>query len=387
MADPFEVRMRFTNQLRQLSASVTSSQKAAQYALRHKDLAEDLHSCILEQLERSNLNMRANIMYFIEHFLDMAHKDGQEDYIRMMQRDIIRVVDAVAPDDGSGAANVKVVRKVLQALHAKSFLDSTILDDIFEVLRERGESYLNESSQGDLILSPSSAPLTDMPPSQTAIHAAPPPPPPSSTSTSHQQHHSSSGGGSGHANLSKRGGGINTAAPRLDKKQVEQRIEEDRERHKRLRENIWAVPSGEEMDRLMEETSELGEDDMRQVWEEQEEWERSLQAGIPGTGTNGTGCTHTSAHGGSEAERKETRNGDGGSNGVKNGDTANGDGKNGDAEKNGDDSKGKNKEPMSITAEIAEIKRKQQQEQEEKERQEKEQQEKDKDGDVEMSSA
>lgn len=44
--------MRFTNQLRQLSASVTSSQKAAQYALRHKDLAEDLHSCILEQLER-----------------------------------------------------------------------------------------------------------------------------------------------------------------------------------------------------------------------------------------------------------------------------------------------------------------------------------------------
>jgi hypothetical protein len=52
MADPFEVRMRFTNQLRQLNASVTSAQKAAQYALKHKDMAEDLHSCILEQLER-----------------------------------------------------------------------------------------------------------------------------------------------------------------------------------------------------------------------------------------------------------------------------------------------------------------------------------------------
>lgn len=51
-------------------------------------------------------------MYFIEHFLDLAQKDGHGDYIRMMQRDIIRVVDAVAPDDGSGAANVKVVRKV-----------------------------------------------------------------------------------------------------------------------------------------------------------------------------------------------------------------------------------------------------------------------------------
>lgn len=50
-------------------------------------------------------------MYFIEHFLDLASRDGHPDYIRMMQRDIIRVVDAVAPDDGSGAANVKVVRK------------------------------------------------------------------------------------------------------------------------------------------------------------------------------------------------------------------------------------------------------------------------------------
>lgn len=58
------------------------------------------------------MNTRANIMYFIEHFLDLANKDGHVDYVRMMQRDIIRVVDAVAPDDGSGAANVKVVRKV-----------------------------------------------------------------------------------------------------------------------------------------------------------------------------------------------------------------------------------------------------------------------------------
>lgn len=58
------------------------------------------------------MNIRANIMYFIEHFLDVAQKEGNGDYVRMMQRDIIRVVDAVAPDDGSGAANVRVVRKV-----------------------------------------------------------------------------------------------------------------------------------------------------------------------------------------------------------------------------------------------------------------------------------
>lgn len=55
MADPFEVRMRFTSQLQHLNASVTSSQKAAHYALKYRDMDEDLHSCILEQLERVRL--------------------------------------------------------------------------------------------------------------------------------------------------------------------------------------------------------------------------------------------------------------------------------------------------------------------------------------------
>ena len=130
MADPFEVRMRFTSQLQHLNASINSSQKAAHYALKYRDMDEDLHSCILEQLERvchqqkhrqcevkadslkNSMNNRANIMYFIEHFCEMAQRENHVEFVRMMQRDILRVVDAVAPADGSGAANVKVVRRV-----------------------------------------------------------------------------------------------------------------------------------------------------------------------------------------------------------------------------------------------------------------------------------
>lgn len=50
---------------------------------------------------------------------------------------------------------------------------------------------------------------------------------------------------------------------RLDKRQIEQRIEEDRERHKRLRESIWAVSADEdqEFERLWDEGSEVGDDD------------------------------------------------------------------------------------------------------------------------------
>ena len=57
---------------------------------------------------------------------------------------------------------------------------------------------------------------------------------------------------------------------RLDKRQIEQRIEEDRERHKRLRESIWAVGADddEEFERLWDEVSDIGEDDYLAAEEE-----------------------------------------------------------------------------------------------------------------------
>lgn len=58
------------------------------------------------------MNVRANIMYFLEHLCDMSQRENHFEFVRMLQRDILRVVDAVAPEDGSGAANVKVVRRV-----------------------------------------------------------------------------------------------------------------------------------------------------------------------------------------------------------------------------------------------------------------------------------
>lgn len=54
-----------------------------------------------------------------------------------------------------------------------------------------------------------------------------------------------------------------SGARKQDKRQIEQRIEEDRERHKRLRESIWAVPSDgdKEFEKLWDDASDIGEDD------------------------------------------------------------------------------------------------------------------------------
>jgi CTD kinase subunit gamma len=79
------------------------------------------------------------------------------------------------------------------------------------------------------------------------------------------------GGMSGVAESSIKGTKQAAAAPRLDKKQIEQRIEEDRERHKRLREHQWAIPvdnDDAEFYQMLDETSSIGSDDYR-VFEEE----------------------------------------------------------------------------------------------------------------------
>lgn len=82
-----------------------------------------------------------------------------------------------------------------------------------------------------------------------------------------------------------RNGRVSSAgAPKaLDKKQIEQRIEEDRERHKRLREHQWAVPLPDgkpgddddiEFEKMWDETSSLNSDDYQAMEEEAEQREQ-----------------------------------------------------------------------------------------------------------------
>lgn len=69
------------------------------------------------------------------------------------------------------------------------------------------------------------------------------------------------------------------APQRLDKRQIEQRIEEDRERHKREREHIWAISAGweTEMNKLWEETSNFGDDDDTLLADEVEELGKEME--------------------------------------------------------------------------------------------------------------
>lgn len=171
-------------------------------------------------------------MYFIPHLCTLSTLEGHPEYTRFIQRDILKIIDLVAPDDGSGAANVKVVRKVLADLQSKNYLQPQTVVELEDCIKDRdavgGEVGMADEGDGR--------------------------------------------GMNGVGEVRGKGtpGGMGVGSVRLDKRQIEQRIEEDRERHKRLRESIWAVGAGEgeEFEKLMDETSELGEDDFLEVDEE-----------------------------------------------------------------------------------------------------------------------
>ncbi|KAH0289391.1 CTD kinase subunit gamma [Aureobasidium namibiae CBS 147.97] len=222
--DPFEVRMRFNSQLQHLNASVTSAQKAALWAIKYREWDEDLHSCILENLERNSLNNRANIFYFFETLCDVASAANHVEFVRMMERDILRIVDLVAPEDGSGAANVKVVRKVLRNLAGKKYLQAQTVEELEDCIKDR-------DNIGGMA---------------------------GTASPEEAQRHSN--------------GNV-----RVEKRQAEQRIEEDRERHKRLREGIWAV-NEDELDKVWLEAVDVLQDDHRTATEE--DTERVQYAGL-----------------------------------------------------------------------------------------------------------
>ena len=227
--------MRFTTLLSHLSASTTSLIKTTHYALKHRDMDEDLHSCILECLERGhNMNNRANIMYFLEQHCEINGREGGHvGFVEMVRRDIGRIVEAVA----QSGANVKVVRRVVSGLGERGVLEGSVVGEIEEGLRMREERLgreLDEQGVEDRVMDEKDGKGGEL--EMVESNRVTP-----------------------KTREDKKANGVS----KVDKRAIEQRIEEDRERNKRLRESMWAVNGDDEqeLDKMWEEGSDLNEDD------------------------------------------------------------------------------------------------------------------------------
>lgn len=190
-------------------------------------------------------------MYFLEHFCELAIKENHGAYVEMVARDMGKIVAAVVEGGGKGGngaagagANIKVARKVVGDLGGRGWLGVEVVRVIEEDLkrREAERSRMLVEEGGD---------ETDKRGSEKEKRAE----------SSRDKRDAKAREG--------KSNGVN----KVDKRAIEQRIEEDRERNKRLRESVWAINGDdeEELNRLWEETSDLCEDDYAIAREEADE--------------------------------------------------------------------------------------------------------------------
>ncbi|KAG8959282.1 hypothetical protein FRC03_008202 [Tulasnella sp. 419] len=195
--DPFEVRMQFLSQLRKLNASQTSISKVVGYAIKYfSRCGEDLWECIIEEVQNGSLNMRINIFYFLDGLCETclqlqantqavsASRGSRKptSYIPYVSRDLQKVVELVVPDNRDGLINLASTRQILDSWRSKRVIETEVLNPVVEVLDKR-EEHLRA-------LAPSSTSKTD-----------------------------------------------------VNRDEIMRRFEEDRERHKVLRQKRWYLPA------------------------------------------------------------------------------------------------------------------------------------------------
>ncbi|GAA5838455.1 hypothetical protein JCM9279_003248 [Rhodotorula babjevae] len=192
--DPFEVRLQFTSLASRLTSSVASVSKVASFALRHASkCAEDIWDCYLDEVSSATLNARVNLLFLLDSLLDKegprlasarppaTHSGTHTSYRELVERDLDKVVKLVVPDSREGVLNWMSTAQVLRSWKTRRLLDADILDQVSAELEERKARL-----------------------------------------------HSGSSDSSPFANFSRN--------------DILRRIEDDRERHKRLKERRWVLP-------------------------------------------------------------------------------------------------------------------------------------------------
>ncbi|KAK0484763.1 CTD kinase subunit gamma CTK3-domain-containing protein [Armillaria novae-zelandiae] len=190
--DPFEVRIQFLALLRRLNATQQSIHKAVAFAVKYfAPCGEDLWDCIVEECQKGSINSRINTLYFLDSLCEMSllvkshakvvrsNRPESNQYVDYVARDLGKIVECVVPSGREGLPNLISTRQILESWKTKRVIDPEIIDEALSNISAR------ENNPGE-------------------------------SSSTHRAH--------------------------LPRQEIFKRIEEDRERHKRLRERRWVQP-------------------------------------------------------------------------------------------------------------------------------------------------
>ncbi|KAJ8594219.1 hypothetical protein M405DRAFT_930290 [Rhizopogon salebrosus TDB-379] len=176
--DPFEVRMQFLGLIRKLNASQQSIQKVVAFALKYfSRCGEDLWECIIEECQKGSINHRINILYFLDSLCEtsLLAKAHQPPEQSSSSKQANNALQ--------GLPNLPSTKQILENWRTKRIIEPQKVDEVLSLLSS-----------------------THLAPNTTTSTSAP--------SAAKPETH-------------------------LPRGEIFKRIEEDRERHNRLRERQW----------------------------------------------------------------------------------------------------------------------------------------------------
>ncbi|KAH3682111.1 hypothetical protein WICPIJ_006914 [Wickerhamomyces pijperi] len=100
--DPFEARLQFKQLLTTINPSHQAIQKVISYALKNYELHEDLHSVILERLGQLDMNARMNVLVMIEGLISSvfaqfgnSEEDDLKPYVESFTKDFYIILEKI----------------------------------------------------------------------------------------------------------------------------------------------------------------------------------------------------------------------------------------------------------------------------------------------------
>ncbi|EJT96943.1 hypothetical protein DACRYDRAFT_85365 [Dacryopinax primogenitus] len=146
--DAFQVHTTFVNQLRTLNATQQDVQKSVSFAMRHIDNHEDLWSCIMQACHEASLNLKMNILYFIESLCEMSSSVGPEPYyVQHLARDLRALVNLLVPDSREGLLNLYGTKQVIRNWRNRRFINQDAFD-VADALLERRQDWSHVEQNG-----------------------------------------------------------------------------------------------------------------------------------------------------------------------------------------------------------------------------------------------
>lgn len=145
--DPFEARLQFNELLSKLTASQQTIARACTFAMRNKDLYENLYSCLIDEIVQSTINHRLNLFYLMDAICQASAKASFPEYIKLVRDDLDSIIEHVTGDN-RGALNITSVLRVIRNWKAKKIFEEDLLQPLEAKLSEREQSL--ESTNGTL---------------------------------------------------------------------------------------------------------------------------------------------------------------------------------------------------------------------------------------------